>query len=109
MEPPSVSFSSSTFGGQLHVLQKVGNGYFGVTDAKVDADPSHAGVTVAQRQGREFQRGSGRNPRFVWSVSRGEQFEMLQKAISITTDMNKKAVEDVARVGSGGLMAEKNI
>ena len=27
------------------------------------------------------------------------QFEMLQKAISITTDMNKKALEDVARVG----------
>ena len=29
------------------------------------------------------------------------QFEMLQKAISITTDMNKKALEDVARVGAG--------
>jgi flagellar basal-body rod protein FlgG len=29
------------------------------------------------------------------------QFEMLQKAITITTDMNKQALTEVARVGGG--------
>jgi hypothetical protein len=28
------------------------------------------------------------------------QFEMLQKAISITTDMNKQSLTEVARVGA---------
>jgi len=29
------------------------------------------------------------------------QFEMLQKAITITTDMNKQALTEVARVSGG--------
>ena len=32
-------------------------------------------------------------------VSVMRQFEMLQKAISIGTDMNKEAIEEVARSG----------
>ncbi len=80
------------------VLQKVGNGYFGVTDAKVVPIPA-AGVTVAQ--GKVENSNVAPAESAVRLVGLSRQFEMLQKAISITTDMNKKAVEDVARVGSG--------
>ena len=77
------------------VLQKVGNSYFGVTDAKVKAIPA-ADVTVAQ--GKIENSNVAPAESAVRLVGLMRQFEMLQKAISITTDMNKKALEDVARV-----------
>jgi flagellar basal-body rod protein FlgF len=80
------------------VLQKVGNSYFGVTDAKVKAIPA-ADVTVSQ--GKIENSNVAPAESAVRLVGLMRQFEMLQKAISITTDMNKKALEDVARVGGG--------
>ena len=80
------------------VLQKVGNSYFGVTDAKVKAIPA-ADVTVSQ--GKVESSNVSPAESAVRLVGLMRQFEMLQKAISITTDMNKKALEDVARVGGG--------
>ncbi len=75
----------------------MGNGYFGVTDAKVVLIPA-AGVTVAQ--------GKVENSNVALAESAVRLVGLYdssdaQKAISITTDMNKKAIEDVARVGSG--------
>jgi flagellar basal-body rod protein FlgF len=80
------------------VLQKVGNSYFGVTDAKVK--PIQAGgVTV--EQGKVENSNVAPAESAVRLVGLTRQFEMLQKAISITADMNKKALDDVARVSPG--------
>ncbi len=78
------------------VLQKVGNSYFGVTDAKVKPIPA-AGVAV--EQGKVENSNVAPAESAVRLVGLTRQFEMLQKAISITADMNKKSIEDVARVG----------
>jgi flagellar basal-body rod protein FlgF len=80
------------------VLQKVGNSYFGVTDPKVKTIPA-GDLTVAQ--GKIENSNVAPAESAVRLVGLMRQFEMLQKAISITTDMNKKALDDVARVGSG--------
>jgi flagellar basal-body rod protein FlgF len=81
------------------VLQKVGNNYFGVTDAKVKPLPA-TDVTVSQ--GKIESSNVSPAESAVRLVGLMRQFEMLQKAISITTDMNKKALDDVARVSGGG-------
>jgi flagellar basal-body rod protein FlgF len=81
------------------VLQKVGNSYFGVSNAKVKVIPA-ADVTVVQ--GKVENSNVGPAESAVRMVGLMRQFEMLQKAISITTDMNKKALDDVARVSAGG-------
>jgi flagellar basal-body rod protein FlgF len=80
------------------VLQKVGNSNFGVTDAKVKPLPATA-VTV--EQGKIENSNVAPAESAVRLVELSRQFEMLQKAISIATDMSKKGIEDVARVGSG--------
>jgi flagellar basal body rod protein FlgG len=80
------------------VLQKVGSNYFGVTEAKVQTIPA-TDVTVSQ--GKVENSNVAPAESAVRLVGLMRQFEMLQKAISITTDMNKKALEDVARVGAG--------
>jgi flagellar basal-body rod protein FlgF len=80
------------------ILQKVGNSYFGVTDGKVKPIPA-ANVTV--EQGKVENSNVTPAESAVRLVGLTRQFEMLQKAISITADMNKKSIEDVARVGSG--------
>jgi flagellar basal-body rod protein FlgF len=80
------------------ILQKVGSNYFGVTDAKAAPMPA-SDVTVMQ--GKVENSNVAPAESAVRLVGLMRQFEMLQKAISITTDMNKKALEDVARVGGG--------
>ncbi len=79
-------------------LQKVGNNYFGVTDAKVKPIPA-SDVTVSQ--GKVENSNVAPAESAVRLVGLMRQFEMLQKAISITTDMNKKGLDDVARVSGG--------
>jgi flagellar basal-body rod protein FlgF len=80
------------------VLQKVGNSYFGVTDPKVKTIPA-ADATIVQ--GKIENSNVSPAESAVRLVGLMRQFEMLQKAISVTTDMNKKALDDVARVGAG--------
>ncbi len=80
------------------VLQKVGKAYFGVTDPKAAPIPAD-GLTVSQ--GKLESSNVSPAESAVRLVDLMRQFEMLQKAISISTDMNKKAVQDVARVGGG--------
>jgi len=75
-------------------LAKYGAGYF-------QAQPGATATPVAEvevRQGR--LEGSNVSPAegAVRLVSVIRQFEMLQKAISLGAEMNRKAVEEVARV-----------
>jgi flagellar basal-body rod protein FlgF len=80
-----------------HVLAKQGDNYFNLVDPK--AKP----VTVAEtqvEQGKVEASNSSSANAAVRLVSVMRQFEMLQKAVSISGDMNKHAVEEVARVGS---------
>jgi flagellar basal-body rod protein FlgF len=78
------------------VLQKVGNSYFSA--GKTDADPAATGATVVQ--GKIENSNVAPAESAVRLVGLMRQFEMLQKAISITTDMNKQSLTEVARVGA---------
>ena len=80
------------------VLQKMGNSYFVNTNAKAKpvpvADPSVA-------QGRIEASNVAPAESAVRLVGLMRQFEMLQKAITITSDMNKKSFDELSRVGGG--------
>ena len=86
-----VNFSDSS------ALAKRGNTYF--RPAAVSAVPV-AAADIEVRQGKLETSNVGTAESAVRLVSVMRQFEMLHKAISIGADMNKKAVEEVARVGS---------
>jgi flagellar basal-body rod protein FlgG len=78
------------------VLSKQGNNYF------LNADPKTTPVPVTEtsvEQGKIESSNVSTAGAAVRLVSCMRQFEMLQKAVSISGDMNKHAVEEVARVG----------
>jgi len=76
-------------------LAKQGSNYFRVSDPAVrPAAPS--GTSVEQGQLEASNTGSAEGAVRLVSVMR--QFEMLQKAVSLGADMNKKAIEEVAKV-----------
>jgi flagellar basal-body rod protein FlgF len=76
-------------------LSKQGSNYFRVADTGVSAVvPS--GTSVEQGHLEESNTGSAEGAVRLVSVMR--QFEMLQKAVSLGADMNKKAIEEVAKV-----------
>jgi flagellar basal body rod protein FlgG len=76
---------------------KVGRNYFRLLDPA--AKPTQA--TQAQvHQGKLESSNVSPAESAVRLVSVMRQFEMLQRAISMSAEMNKKAVEEVARVGS---------
>jgi flagellar basal-body rod protein FlgF len=78
-------------------LAKQGASYFRVTDPAVrPAAPSGTAV----EQGKREASNTGTADSAVRLVSIMRQFEMLQKAVSLGMDMNKQAVEQVAKVGS---------
>jgi|SRR5579862_3313119 flagellar basal body rod protein FlgG len=80
-----------------HVLSKQGNNYFNVSDPNIKP----IAVTEAQvEQGKVESSNSSSANAAVRLVTVMRQFEMLQKAVSISGDMNKHSVEEVARVGS---------
>lgn len=79
------------------VLSKQGNNYFRIEDPKAKPGP----VTETQiEQGKAEGSNVSTAGAAVRLVHVMRQFEMLQKAVSISGDMNKHAVEEVARVGS---------
>jgi flagellar basal-body rod protein FlgF len=80
------------------VLQKLGNSYFSVGDPKTQPIPA-ADSTV--QQGKTENSNVAPAESAVRLVGLMRQFEMLQKAITITTDMNKQALTEVARVSGG--------
>lgn len=79
------------------VLAKQGSNYFRNTDAK--AKPVAAtGVEVRQQ---ELESSNVNTPdSAVRLVGVMRQFEMLQKAVTMSLDMNKKGIEEVARIPS---------
>ncbi len=77
-------------------LQKMGNSYF------LPSDPKNVPIAAADTtvlQGKTENSNVAPAESAVRLVGLMRQFEMLQKAITITTDMNKQALTEVARVG----------
>jgi flagellar basal-body rod protein FlgF len=81
----------------MDALGKVGNSYFRVTDVK--AKPV-AAAAASVAQGRIEGSNVAPAESAVRLVELMRQYEMLQKAVTVAADMNRKAMEDVARVGS---------
>jgi flagellar basal-body rod protein FlgF len=75
-------------------LSKQGANYFRVTDPVLQ--PAASGASV--EQGNLESSNSGPAESAVRLVNVMRQFEMLQKAVSIGSDMSKRAIEDVAKV-----------
>ncbi len=79
------------------VLSKMGNSYFVNSNPAVKPVPSGATVAQGQLEGSNVQVSEAA----VGLVGVMRQTEMLQKAILTTADMNKQAIQEVARVGGG--------
>ena len=77
-------------------LAKQGNNYFYRSDP--DSSPSPATATVEQGKLEASNVGSAEAAVRLVSVMR--QFEMLQKAVVLGGEMNRRAIEEVAKVGS---------
>jgi len=78
------------------VLQKMGNSYFMPNNPKTVAVPAPDTVV---KQGKSENSNVAPAESAVRLVGLMRQFEMLQKAITITSEMNKQALTEVARVG----------
>ncbi|MEO8592513.1 MAG: flagellar basal-body rod protein FlgF [Candidatus Solibacter sp.] len=76
-------------------IAKQGSNYFRVTDASARPVPA-TGTSV--EQGHLEASNTGAAEAAVRLVSVMRQFEMLQKAVSLGSEMNKRAIEEVARV-----------
>ncbi len=76
---------------------KQGNNYFRA--ARPEVEP-RAAATPSVQQGKLEASNTGAAESAVRLVSVMRQFEMLQKAVSLGADMNRQAVEQVAKVGS---------
>ena len=76
---------------------KQGNNYFSVADPNAKLAPA---VDARVEQGKIENSNVSPAEAAVRLVSVMRQFEMLQRAISLGADMNRRAVEEVARVGS---------
>jgi len=90
--------------GQLQVtdfpaagLSKQGSNYFRVADPSLQ--PTAATGTFVE-QGKLEASNSGTADAAVRLVGVMRQFEMLQKAVTMGNDMNKQAIEQVAKVGA---------
>jgi|SRR5580704_14518363 flagellar basal-body rod protein FlgF len=79
------------------VLSKEGSSYFRPCDPKISPTPVS---DPAVQQGQIEASNVSPAESAVRLVELLRQYEMLQKAISVTADMNKRATDDVARVGS---------
>jgi len=77
-------------------LSKVGNSYYRVTDPKVKATPA-VDATVTQNQIENSNVAPAESA--VRLVDLMRQYEMLQKAVNVAAEMNKQAIDQVAKVG----------
>jgi flagellar basal-body rod protein FlgF len=77
-------------------LVKQGNTLFRTADPNAAPKPASAEV----QQGRLENSNVGSSESAVRLVNVLRQFEMLQKAVNIGAEMNKQAIQEVARVGS---------
>jgi flagellar basal-body rod protein FlgF len=76
-------------------LSKQGSNYFRINDPAM-RPTAPSGTSVEQGNLETSNTGSAEAAVRLVSVMR--QFEMLQKAVSLATEMNKKAIEEVAKV-----------
>jgi flagellar basal-body rod protein FlgG len=81
------------------VLAKKGSSYY--VNSNPDQKPAPVSGTTVE-QGKVEGSNVAPAESAVRLVGLMRQFEMLQKAISLTTDMDKKALDEVARPGAGG-------
>jgi flagellar basal body rod protein FlgG len=79
-------------------LVKQGGNYLRVADPALRPSPPN-GTSVEQGKLEASNTGSAEAAVRLVSVMR--QFEMLQKAVSLGAEMNRRAVEEVAKVGQG--------
>jgi flagellar basal-body rod protein FlgF len=86
-----VDFSDSA------VLVKQGNNYFRNADPKIKARPA---LSVEVQQGRIENSNVSTADSAVRLVTVMRQFEMLQKAVTLAGEMDRKSVEEVARVNT---------
>jgi flagellar basal-body rod protein FlgF len=77
-------------------LAKQGSNYFRLADPT--ARPASPSGTVVE-QGKLESSNSGAAEAAVRLIGVMRQFEMLQKAVALGADMNRRAVEEVAKVG----------
>jgi flagellar basal body rod protein FlgG len=82
---------------QPEALEKHAGAYFRLADPNFKPAPP-AGLEI--QQGRLESSNSGPAEAAVRLVGVLRQFEMLQRAVNLGAEMNRKAVEDVARVGA---------
>jgi flagellar basal-body rod protein FlgF len=75
-------------------LTKYGGNYFSNTTGQEPADASGAQIYQGKIEASNVSASHGA----VRIVGLSRQFEMMQKAISISNDMGKKAIEEVAKV-----------
>jgi flagellar basal-body rod protein FlgF len=78
-------------------LAKQGSNYFRIADPSLQ--PSAPSATSVE-QGKLEASNTGSAEAAVRLVSVMRQFEMLQKAVSLGAEMNRRAVEEVAKVGA---------
>jgi flagellar basal body rod protein FlgG len=84
----------SQIGSAPEALSKLGSSYFAITDkAGVAAKPADTEVLQGQLEQSNVPVAEGA----VRLVSVMRQFEMLQKAMTLGADMNKQAVQEVAK------------
>ena len=79
-------------------ISKQGNNYFRVIDAAAARPGDAAGASVEQGKLEASNTGSAESAVRLVSVMR--QFEMLQKAVALGGEMNRAAIEQVAKVGN---------
>ena len=77
-------------------MEKVGSSYYRVTDPKIKPT---AAKDVTVNQGKVENSNVAPAESAVRLVDLMRQYEMLQKAVSVAAEMNKQAIDQVARVG----------
>ena len=80
-----------------NALNKVGNSYYRVTDPKLKGTPA---VDATVSQGKIENSNVAPAESAVRLVDLMRQYEMLQKAVSVSAEMNKQAIDQVAHVGA---------
>ena len=80
-----------------NVLNKVGNSYYRTADPKTTGIPA---MDATVSQGKVENSNVAPAESAVRLVDLMRQYEMLQKAVSLAADMNKQAIDQVARVGA---------
>jgi flagellar basal-body rod protein FlgF len=80
-----------------NVLTKMGNSYFKLSNPKIQPT---AATDVTVEQGKIEASNVVAAESSVRLVDLMRQYEMLQKAVTMSANMNKKATDEVARVGA---------